>query len=747
MADDYSKFKQADDYSAFTAVEEPQPVPRETLIAPNVAPKSPETGLLHPINTVVQTAKDAYNAAGNIGTQAYQDYQIIRNSPSVPETIGNIAGGAARVAGNAVGAVLSPVISGVKNLFPGTVNAILNAPIRNMEDLDAPAPSISEMGQYARSKWEDFKNKNPRFAQQIENAASIGNLIPMAKGLQIEGSLAKNSPNIVGSAISKTGKTIEDIGKPSNLSTTQQEMNSAAQKINMPLTKGEVSAAPGSKIGGGVWGSVERVIKSLPGAQGVFEKMNADKAASAVKAIENVYGKPISSLDDDVASKISDNIEKSYKGQKNLFAGSYADAIDQGKVSYIDGSKAAQKVASKLENSVEYNNLPDKTKNIVNNYVNRLYNIKSNITTAGGIGSNYESYRYLQTDLNSSINQLRDKLYQGAQGISPSEAQRTISTLQQIKTTMKANEYLHLRMIGGNDLVDNLKVLDRLYGEESAPLQVVKKMFGIGKDVGEKGYVSSDNALDAMLNPKNIDKLNIAMNYASDDTKQLIAQSAIGKVIRSSSKIDYIGGNPQISQVMVGKLGQNVEKYRDVLEAVLPKEKMDQLNTAVTGIRRGNVASVNLLDPENPSGTAAKSNIMQSLLEAIMIGGAAGFSMHHIIASLVGIPVVGGQMLAANKLAKFVTNQGSSAINKAGTTIKNIGNAVRKIGKGNEISQAEKSYGVTFNGVQKDLQGNPVFMTFTDQKTGSSFAAKSVQDIPGNLAKMRKGFTLGNMNQ
>ena len=73
-----------------------------------------------------------------------------------------------------------------------------------------------------------------------------------------------------GRAAKSIGEELENFGSPKNLSPTQTAMNAAAEKINMPLTKGELQAAPGSKIPGGAWGAVERIVKSLPGAQSVF---------------------------------------------------------------------------------------------------------------------------------------------------------------------------------------------------------------------------------------------------------------------------------------------------------------------------------------------------------------------------------------------------------------------------------------------------------------------------------------------
>jgi hypothetical protein len=456
--------------------------------------------------------------------------------------------------------------------------------------------------------------------------SGVGGEIAQAGADIATGAVVNPAIPMIGRGLTASVRNVGDVvfnKAPSALAAAE---NAAAQRVGIPLTRGEEAAAAGSKLGGGNWGAVERVIRSLPGAGGVFAKINSDKAAAAIKAVENAYGAPISTIEEGVAAKIADGIEKGYRDQKNMFAGAYQQAIEEGKSAYLDGGAIADKIEGKLSRSREMNTLvPDAEKKNIQIFLDKIRGIDIPVSKGGGIvkqpgepGSNYEAFKDITSLVGSAKRRMEDALSVKTSGLNDTQARAAAQVYQDIYTTLKAAEYNHLRLVGGNDLVDNMKIIDRLYAEDKGSMSVVKKMFGIGSEEGQKGFVVADNALDNMLTPKNAYKLDMALKYASDDTKNQIAQAAIGKIIRASAKIENIGGKPTISQMMVEKYGQALTKYRPVLQRLISPDRLKLLDDTYTGMRRGNIGSVNLLDPSNASGTSAKLNLIGMVVEAMV---------------------------------------------------------------------------------------------------------------------------------
>jgi hypothetical protein len=470
-------------------------------------------------------------------------------------------------------------------------------------------------------------------------------------------------------------------------STPQEIVNESARNIG-PLTKGQAAATiAGNATPSNIWSRIENAISSLPGGAGVMAKFKGKQSEAAVTALNKIAGGDLGNISDNVAKKISDAVELSHSQDKAAFRSAYNDAISAGKVALIDGEVAANKIDKKLVNSSAYQNLAPSDKSMIDSFLERLRGIRDksiieNVPAkespvieegyragmskkvlgqepqgAGKIASNYDAYRYLQTDVGGAMAQLQKQIWSGA--ANPSQAQRAISVLGEIKTTMKANEYAHLRIIGGNDLVNSLKQIDALYSQEKGPLTAIQKMFGINKDVGEQGYVSAEQALNKFIDPKNADRFNMVLSHLPEDTHENIKQAILNNVLKKSINMRTVEGVGTIPvSIKVETFRRNFQKYAGLIDKVSKPEDKKYLNDFMNYLDRSQIKNISFDNAANKSGTG----FMNAIAGMLGVEGLGGMlSMSHLphtaaigAATMATVPTT---MSLSALLAKSATKQ------------------------------------------------------------------------------------------
>jgi hypothetical protein len=168
-------------------------------------------------------ASDVGKAAIRVPQQAVQDISTIMKSATPWEAAGNVLGGAARIATNVVGVPVTAAISTLTHAAPA-MSGLIKAGAQEVAQLPmiptggnvpagvfpgapqgqtSPMPaniSIGDLGEFAKQ----WAQQNPRTAQQVLNAASIGNLALMGAGTR-----AAEPVLGVGKRLENLGKTLE----------------------------------------------------------------------------------------------------------------------------------------------------------------------------------------------------------------------------------------------------------------------------------------------------------------------------------------------------------------------------------------------------------------------------------------------------------------------------------------------------------------------------------------------------------
>jgi hypothetical protein len=468
--------------------------------------------------------------------------------------------------------------------------------------------------------------------------------------------------------------------------------NLQAQRAGIPLTKAQsanpVSGAPLS----GVEGAIENTVSGLPGGQGVMVGFKKQQAESAVKSLEKVFGDKLQNIDENYAEKIVADIEQNHALEKEAFGTAYKEALDNGNISYIHGQSVAKNALNKINQMPEATTLDPEFKAKVGGYLAKVRDIDQAVTSKpvlgqlpsstveggyregmsktvlgetpaarGTVNTNYDAYRSLQTEILGEKERAWNLVRAG--GANKEQARKYANVLNVVSQKMKQNEYAHLRMIGGNDLVKNLKNLDAMYGEEVGTMSNVQKMLGLGKEAGEKGFKESEVALDALMNPKNLESTKLAMDYMSPDTKATFGKALLAKVIRPATKGAMTEGQYTANTIHLATLDNNFNKYRKGLETLLGPDKVSQFDDFLTAAKKAKLQTINLADATNPSGTGFK-NAINNILSSIIVGGGVGGSMVHGVqggavglagtAGLAGLGALGARGLAKRAIAQPV---------------------------------------------------------------------------------------------
>jgi len=124
-----------------------------------------------------------------------------------------------------------------------------------------------------------------------------------------------------------------------------------------------------------------------------------------------------------------------------------------------------------------------------------------------------------------------------------------------------------------------------------------------------------------------------------NETKENIGRALYGKIVKNS----MTAGNLQ--EFSAAKYLSEYDKYKPVLEKVMSKENLGNLDDIAVAARRANLKTINLIDPSNPSGTGIKS-VIGSLIGGGIIGTSAGG-----LSGLVTAVVSAGSLAGAARLA------------------------------------------------------------------------------------------------
>jgi hypothetical protein len=303
----------------------------------------------------------------------------------------------------------------------------------------------------------------------------------------------------------------------------------------------------------------------------------------------------------------------------------------------------------------------------IQDYLGKLHNIVNTVTVnpETKAGENYSSFKDLLTDVNSEIKQTGNSIWQASQGLNPAQATRYSKVLSVIKGQMKTAEYAHLDAISAGDemkegLGTYLKNIDQKYGEEINPLNSIKKIFGIDKEVGEKGFKEADQAVNSILSPSNTEKLNTAMQYLDNGGKESLGKAIISKIIDASATSTTTKGIKTLDNIKIGQLSNNMEKYRDQLTSVLGQDKMNQFDDWLTGAKKARLQNVNITDELNTSGTGFVAAVQSMLRLGTEMGIGSGLLTHNPITGLavagatMGVPAAAGNIAAKLAVGKKV---------------------------------------------------------------------------------------------
>lgn len=608
--------------------------------------------------------------------------EIIAGVPErVVRTLGAIGGTAADVLTTGTGTLLQgagKVLQYPNKLLGGIPGKALSIPLSAIGKVVAP---IAEA-------YQGYKERQTPGGQA--NLATIGDLAGTTGLLLAPGGL-----QVAGKGMGTVGKEIAKgaVERPLNIS-----QNIAAARASIPLTRGQAASLAGGTKPSGFWGNVEAWTRSMPGAAGEYAKMNRKQATSAVESLKKVFGDRLEAIDENYAKKIIDNVDKNYQKSKDIFSGAYADAIKNGKISYIQGDKVADEALKVINNMPETAYLPEAMKNKVGKFLADIKDVKNKTISGEAGGSNYEAYRNLQSSIIAEKAAAGEKIWQAGAGANAKQGRDYATVLNVITKKMKDNEYAHLRMIGGNDLVDNLKIVDKLYGEEAGQLQAVKKIFGLGREAGEKGFVEENTALTNILNPKNTERLKVAVQYLDDEGKENLGKALMSKLIKSSTKSTVTEGERSINTIMVDSFRRNFMNNRENFKKILGEDKVRQFDDLLTGMEKARLKSVNIADEWNPSGTGFKNALMA--LIGVSAGAGTGMGYHSknpIIGYLTGLSALAAATGAGKVIGKIATKAplqmprgttigsrlgeiGQQARTATGRAIETVGRGIEKTG-------------------------------------------------------------------
>ena len=432
-----------------------------------------------------------------------------------------------------------------------------------------------------------------------------------------------------------------------------QAQNEAAYSAGIPLTKAQRENVVSATQPTGFWAGVEAITRSLPGARSIYAAMNKTQQKAAIEGINKIAGGDINALNQDYAKIVSDNITKQYDASKDFFKQAYNNIKEQGGSQYIDGAPAAENALEKLSTMPDFKGLNPTQQNKIGDYLDKLNNVKNDFTInkETGAGENYTQFKNLLTDVNSEIRMVQSAIYQGSQGLNASQAGRYAQALGVIKGEMKNAEYAHLDAISaGNEMKKGLgtylKNIDDKYGDEIGELNTVKKIFGIGTEIGEKGFKEIDNAVKSILEPGNKSKLNVVMNYLDDSGKQALGNAILSKIIDSSISKTVLEGKETVDNLKIGSFERALNNNRDQLATVLGQDKVNELDNWLVGAKKARMQNINLADEWNKSGTGFKNVILG------LIGfGTGGLAAHHSIEGILGGMATAGTGMGIKRTA------------------------------------------------------------------------------------------------
>ena len=583
---------------------------------------------------------------------------------AVNELIGKGIGAAAGEVGRLIGK--APGAAAVGNFGKGALSILGRIPVVSRAvgegtkaALGAGAEQLANLKQYEPNTF--------------DNLAAVANITGLA-GLGGVGGLAKKGAEVGAEKLagSTAGDALRSLSKLRNLipekvsrlSEQQIAANMAAKRAGIPISIPQENATLGN-IPTGVSGAADRFSSMLTGGRVAKEQHMNDVSKAVHAELEALQQSPLGTPATDpadalhrgISARVGEHDQKSGELFKALGKAGSEARVTNGAMIADDAVRRLDLENIRLFDEVpgprggsEWLPVPKGTPTGLNeastSYIQNALQRVRNLDRVGK--DNYPVFRRLKTEIGGKANEFYNNM-------DSAEAKAAEHALNVVYDAMGDAERAHIAKIAGPEGVALLDDLNSFYSQTIDAQKLASTLIGSGKDVGERGYKTAQEALDNMVKPQNIIIVEKLRPYLDKESMVALRAGLLTKIIEKGSDGETF---------TMAKMGRHLDQYlgdsqkKTALENILGTETVGRLSDVVAGAKRAGYTTAKMIDASNPSGSGAKMG--EQAILATLVGG--GTVAHGIPG---GVGAVLGANYAANIAQRMLTRKGMHPAEKA----------------------------------------------------------------------------------